>query len=117
VRLATSRPTRRIYDNALSDLPAFFRALYFAAQRHEVTPTCAVQPRSAEDVALAARIIAEAHSGGDDDKCIFAVKSGDHGIFACASNAPGGVTIDLRYLDDVSVAEDRKTVALGLGNK
>jgi FAD/FMN-containing dehydrogenase len=76
-----------------------------------------MQPRSAEDVALAVRIIAEAHSGEDDDKCIFAVKSGGHGMFAGASNTPGGVTIDLRYMDDVSVAEDRKTVALGPGNK
>jgi FAD/FMN-containing dehydrogenase len=76
-----------------------------------------VQPQSAEDVALAVRIIAETHSGGDNDKCIFAVKSGGHGMFAGASNAPGDVTIDLRYLDDVSVAEDRKTVTLGLGNK
>lgn len=68
-------------------------------------------------MALAVWIIAEAHSGEDDDRCIFAIKSGGHGMFAVASNAPDGVTVDLRYLDDVSVAEDRKTVAFGPGNK
>jgi hypothetical protein len=65
------------------------------------------------------RIIAEADSrdSDGDNKCIFAVKSGGHRAFAGRSNAPGGITIDLRYLGDVSVAENRETVSLGPGNQ
>lgn len=104
-----------VHYNPLEDLPASFRASYFSAQQREVTPACVVQPRSAEDVALAVRILGEAHGGAEDDKCIFAIKGGGHGIFAGASSAPNGITIDLQYMDDVSVMKDHKTASLGPG--
>jgi FAD/FMN-containing dehydrogenase len=48
--------------------------------------------------------------------CNFAVKSGGHALFAGASNAIGGVTIDMRKFKEIKVSEDRKTVRLGTGN-
>ena len=54
------------------------------------------------------RIIADV-----DSNCIFAAKNGGHETFAGASNAPGGVTTALRYLDVVNVSEDRGTMVLG----
>lgn len=49
--------------------------------------------------------------------CHFAVKSGGHARFAGASNADGGVTIDLVRLDEVELAEDKKSVTIGAGNR
>lgn len=49
--------------------------------------------------------------------CHFAVKSGGHARFAGASNADGGVTIDLVRLDEVGLAEDKKSVRIGSGNR
>lgn len=112
----SAAPRSQVHYGPLSDL-VFFPASYFTAQQREVMPACIVQLQSIEDVAFAVRIIAEINSGDDDDMCISAVKSGGHGTFAGASNAPGGITIDLQYLDDVVVAEDRETVAFGPGNR
>lgn len=49
--------------------------------------------------------------------CHFAVKSGGHARFAGASNADGGVTIDLVKLDEVELAGDKKSVTIGAGNR
>jgi FAD/FMN-containing dehydrogenase len=69
-----------------------------------------VLPTSAEDVSQALKIIKE-------HQCTFAVKSGGHGIFSGASNAPQGITIDLRYLNSLQVADDRLTTFVGAGNR
>jgi FAD/FMN-containing dehydrogenase len=38
-------------------------------------------------------------------------------MFAGASNAPGGITIDLRYLNGIELSEDQETASIGPGNK
>lgn len=50
-----------------------------------------------------------------DAKCHFAVKSGGHDRTRGSSNADAGVTIDLVRLNDVSIAEDKKSVKIGTG--
>ena len=50
-----------------------------------------------------------AHEGVD-----FVVRAGGHDC-AGRSQVPGALTIDVRGLDRVSVAEDRRTVVLGGG--
>ncbi|KAF9773130.1 hypothetical protein IL306_009104, partial [Fusarium sp. DS 682] len=47
----------------------------------------------------------------------FVVKSGGHTAFAGGSNVADGVTIDLRYLDNITVSADRRTVSIGPGNR
>ncbi|QDS68879.1 hypothetical protein FKW77_007619 [Venturia effusa] len=47
----------------------------------------------------------------------FAVKSGGHARFAGASNANGGVTIDLVRFDEIKLAEDKNSVMIGAGNR
>ena len=69
-----------------------------------------MQPSSAQDVSTAISIINKL-------SCHFAVKSGGHAMFAGASNANGGITIDLRYLNGVELSEDHATASVGPGNK
>jgi FAD/FMN-containing dehydrogenase len=38
-------------------------------------------------------------------------------MFAGASNAHAGVTIDMRFFDEISVNEDRKVTRIGTGNR
>ncbi len=38
-------------------------------------------------------------------------------MFVGASNAPGGITIDLGKLDEIDVAEDLETARVGTGNR
>jgi FAD/FMN-containing dehydrogenase len=49
--------------------------------------------------------------------CHFAIKSGGHARFAGASNADGGVTIDLVRLNAVELEADKKSVVIGAGNR
>lgn len=49
-------------------------------------------------------------------KCKFAVKSGGHGAFSGASNINGGVTVDLKHLNQLSVSHDQTEAAVGAGN-
>jgi hypothetical protein len=49
--------------------------------------------------------------------CPFAVKSGGHAAFAGASSIEGGITIDLAGLNERKLSDDRKTVAIGSGNR
>ncbi len=49
--------------------------------------------------------------------CPFAVKSGGHAASAGASNIQGGVTIDLRQLNEVQVTKNNTLTRVGAGNK
>ena len=50
-----------------------------------------------------------------DFDCHFAIKSGGHARAAGASNADGGITIDLVRFNRVEISEDRKNVRVGWG--
>ena len=90
--------------------PAGFSEDYFSQIQREVIPACVIVPSSAEDVAEAIKVISQ-------HQCIFACKSGGHSMFAGASNAPGGITIDLRDLNLVELSEDKQTTRVGPGNR
>lgn len=50
-------------------------------------------------------------------QCPFAVKSGGHAAYRGASSIEGGITVDLVGLDTLKLSDDRKTVAVGPGNR
>jgi FAD/FMN-containing dehydrogenase len=91
-------------------IPEGFKESFFCARQSEVTPACIIQPSSPQEVSTAIQII-NRHS------CHFAVKSGGHAMFAGASNAEGGITIDLKNLNGVDLSEDEATVSVGPGNR
>jgi FAD/FMN-containing dehydrogenase len=78
------------------------------AKQSEHAPACRVEPLSAEDVSSILKIVTDA-------ECHFAVKSGGHARSAGISNAAGGVTIDLKTMNSVSLSEDLSTVQVGAG--
>ena len=49
--------------------------------------------------------------------CPFAVKSGGHASFAGASNIQGGITIDLKNLNEITVSADQTLTRTGAGNR
>lgn len=91
-------------------LPKGFSSSYFSQQQRDVIPECVIFPGSPQEVSQALQILNEYN-------CHLAVKSGGHGIFAGASNAPGGVTIDMRDINGLKVADDRLTTSIGTGRK
>lgn len=99
-----------------NSLPPNYSTLFFSARQHDITPACIIRPTSAQEVSSSLSIIVS-HS------CHFAVKSGGHANFQGASNADGGVTIDLVDLNEKTVLdkgdEEGKggLVRLGTGNR
>lgn len=98
-----------MYYNPESQLEGFRDTLYSVQQR-DVIPACIVTPSSKEGVSEALKVIKQ-------HQCIFAIKSGGHAMFAGASNAPSGITIDLRKLNAIELDEDGLTTRVGTGNR
>lgn len=105
--LAFSRPDSVAFRNTSSY--EFQENRYWSQQQELTRPTCRFLPTTPEDVSLALLTFRVT-------QCKFAVKSGGHGAFSGASNIQDGVTIDLFYLTDVTLSEDKKTTSVGAGN-
>src|SRR5687768_6227891 len=74
---------------------------YWSNLQAELTPKCFVSPRSTKDVSVIIKTLTCA-------KTPFTVKGGGHSAFAGASNADGGVTVDLAHLNEITVSDDNK---------
>ncbi|KAH7142045.1 hypothetical protein EDB81DRAFT_54426 [Dactylonectria macrodidyma] len=83
---------------------------YWSDRQAEVHPRCFVTPRSAEGVSTVMKVLTSRNAP-------FTVKSGGHTAFAGGSNIANGVTIDLVYLNAITVSADRGTVSIGPGNR
>ncbi|KAF2023418.1 FAD-binding domain-containing protein [Setomelanomma holmii] len=98
---------------------------YWAQQACEVPPGCVVQPRNAQELSQAIRILKSEYdermrvdgSLGKHPDGLFAVRSGGHSPVAGASSIQGGAVIDLSLFDEVTPAADGKSVAIGAGCK
>lgn len=86
---------------------------YFALQQSEIHPSCIASPASANDVSIALDVLT--NNATQNAICPFSVRSGGHATFIGASNINGGVTIDLRGLDSISLNPDDSTVSVGVG--
>ncbi|KAK7531569.1 uncharacterized protein J3D65DRAFT_119050 [Phyllosticta citribraziliensis] len=83
---------------------------YWSVQQADVHPDCIFRPQDTRDVSRAvlfSRLF----------RCPFAVKSGGHSAFAGSSSIQGGITLDLRALNQVQLSDDRSIVSVGTGNK
>lgn len=82
---------------------------YWSRQQLSVKPRCTFIPTTALEIStlvLLARLT----------QCPFAVKSGGHAAFP-ASNIKGGVTVDLVNMNKLKLSDDKKSLAVGAGNR
>ncbi|KAI2626818.1 putative oxidoreductase [Xylaria nigripes] len=95
-----SFPGSESYDASL--------ASYFTPQVVAVPPLCIVSPETANEVsAVVVSLTAKS--------CEFAIRSGGHSTVPNASNAPDGVTVDLRALSSMELSEDNSILSVGVG--
>lgn len=87
-----------------------FTSSYWSNQAAAVDPTCVFKPSHALEVSTAV-LLSRLTS------CPFAVKGGGHTAFSGASSIEGGITIALENLNEVTLSSDKKTVAVGPGNR
>ncbi|KOS16713.1 Bifunctional solanapyrone synthase [Escovopsis weberi] len=72
-------------------------------------PACVFLPMSAEDISAAFKVIV-------DGQCQFATKSGGHNANKGANSIDGGISIDLKHVNDILLSDDKSVVTVGTGN-
>jgi hypothetical protein len=82
---------------------------YWSAQQAEVRPACVFIPSVDKEVSVL--VLLSQLTG-----CPFAAKSGGHAVFAGASSSPGGITVLLRDLNEITLRPGRRVVSVGPGN-
>lgn len=75
----------------------------------ETVYVCRVEPASAEEVSRVLQVLVNSW-------CRFAVKCGGHSRFPDDSVSIGGVTIDLRRINNTVVSDDQTTARIGGGS-
>ena len=97
---------------------------YWAQQECEVSPSCAVRPKTIEQLCTAVNTLSSEHCDrlgktgeGIAPKAVFAVRSGGHSPNPNAASIAGGVLLDLRHFCDITISDDRKSVTIGTGAK
>lgn len=93
-------------------------ASYYSLQDSNTAPLCIVSPETAEDISVAIRTLTSIETDlncleTEKPSCQFAIRSGGHMTYA--SNINGGVTIDMRAFNDISINEDQSLVSIGVG--
>ncbi|KAF2178171.1 FAD binding domain-containing protein [Zopfia rhizophila CBS 207.26] len=85
---------------------------YWAAQETQLRPLCVISVHNTEHVQQAVSVLAKLNE--NSNACPFAIRAGGHGKSG-NSNQHGGVNIDLRGLNSVSLSADGKVASLGSG--
>lgn len=116
--LASALPNSVILPYHASQFQVATQA-HWAQQACEVVPACILQPRNAEELGQAVKILKdefdtmEITSARDATKGLFAIRGGGHSPMPGASSTAGGVLIDLRYLNEVTPSGDESSVVIG----
>ncbi|GFF55793.1 bifunctional solanapyrone synthase [Aspergillus lentulus] len=105
------------------DEDAFRKSIntYWVQQEREVMQACIVQPRDVGELAKAIVILKREYDERrtlprkESDDVLFAVRGGGQSPVPGGASARGGVLIDLSLFQEVTVSDDRESVALGAG--
>ena len=85
---------------------------YFTALENELVPACIIKPASPNDVVQVMKTVRPLI---DKNDCQLAIRARGNQPFAGAANIAGGVTIDLRSIDDITINVARQSVTVGAG--
>jgi FAD/FMN-containing dehydrogenase len=88
---------------------------YFSNQEKSIKPAGVLLPQDTLDVANAVSLSVKANKRAGIGTFKFAVRSGGHASFGGSANISDGITMDLRGLDTIEVADDFTTVTVGSG--
>lgn len=92
---------------------------YWSSRESEIQPSCILRPTSTKDVSTALLILSTLNHDrpSHPPACQFAIRGGGHTPWPGASNIKDGVTIDLSGLNKIELAEDKKMIIIGGGQR
>ena len=77
-----------------------------------------VTPKSVKDVSSAVFVLSLLSTRTNfSAACKFAIRSGGHTPWPGSANIHGGVTIDMKFLNQVAVSPDQTVTSVGPGNR
>jgi FAD/FMN-containing dehydrogenase len=82
---------------------------YYSGQERDLNPGCIFRPTSTSEVSQFIKLVT---SSGNTQ---FAVRGGGHTLWPGAANVDGGITVDMRAMNSLSLSEDHKIAHLGAG--
>ncbi|KAF5660340.1 FAD binding domain-containing protein [Fusarium denticulatum] len=85
---------------------------YYSGQERGLRPCCVFAPTRSSEVA---RFVREVTKNGSSRSPKFAIHSGGHTIWGGAANIAGGITVDMRAMNEVELSLDRKPAKIGTG--
>ena len=99
-------PNSSIYNDSL--------ASYFAGEEGDLRPACIVQPQNTDQVSKAVSILTldKLRTNGS---CKFAIRGGGHTTWPGSANIAGGITIDMRNINQVAVNAKQTVTSVGAG--
>ncbi len=87
---------------------------YWSKQEESLAPSCVVSPTTVDDVVTTIKTLTLLSKTGVLG-CQFAIRGGGHTPWAGSANINGGVTIDMRSIDDVTINAERSIASVGAG--
>ncbi|PTB64859.1 FAD-binding domain-containing protein [Trichoderma citrinoviride] len=82
---------------------------YYSGQERDLNPGCIFRPTSTAEVSQFIKLVT---SSGNTQ---FAVRGGGHTLWPGAANVKGGITVDMRAMNNLTLSKDHKIAHLGAG--
>lgn len=105
----TQFPERVVFLN--DSTYAFDQSSYYSGQERGIQPNCIFTPATTSEVSQFIKTITPRQ--GSDAK--FAIRGGGHTLWKGAANIDGGVTVDMRLINQTVLSADKKVANLGSG--
>ncbi|KAH6658414.1 hypothetical protein BKA67DRAFT_557997 [Truncatella angustata] len=93
-----------------TDVYASIEASYWSTEEASLEPACFFRPHTSTEVSRFISLISTVTN------CDFAIKSQGHAPAAGSANIDRGVTIDLSWLNETTITEDRSVASVGTGS-
>jgi FAD/FMN-containing dehydrogenase len=97
---AVSYPESTIYESSNS---------YYSGQERGLSPGCIFKPTCTQEVAKFVKSVTKYNDTQ------FAIRGGGHTLWTGAANINGGITVDMRLMNETKVSSNWETASLGAG--
>lgn len=105
----TTLPGRVIFPK--DTVYASAQSSYYSGEERDMTPACIFMPTTASEVSLFVKTV----TACKDKDALFAIRGGGHTLWSGAANIDGGITVDMRLINQTVLSADGKTASLGPG--
>ncbi|KAK1955991.1 FAD-binding domain-containing protein [Colletotrichum sublineola] len=110
--LKTQFPGRVISSNDAASY-ASAQSSYYSGQERNMKPNCIFMPTTAAEVSEFVKTMIPRQASD----ARFAIRGGGHTLWSGAANIDGGVTVDMRLINQTVLSADKKVASLGAGGR